>query len=265
MHGDPHPGNILVRRAPPKSGRLGDGGATQLVVLDHGMYVDFSEGFRLQYCELWKALVLGDTKALGRICRSWGIGDQDLFASFQLLKPFSRERPSHLRTTTRSDLLAHASDMSERGYDRVKRMLNDSSRTPRELVVLGRNLNIVRANNAAMGSPANRVGIMARGAARGAARRRAGVGVANVDEGEGSAALTYWLSPEVLSFEIRLFFISASYHVVQLRRWIGRRFWATEAEGFEEVLKRKFEGELEAKLGLRINLGEDEKWESVAG
>ena len=45
-------------------------------------------------------------------------------------------------------------------------MLRDSQKTPQELIILGRQLNIVRANNAAMGSPANRVAIMANAAAR---------------------------------------------------------------------------------------------------
>lgn len=47
-------------------------------------------------------------------------------------------------------------------FDRVKALLSDSERVPRELILLGRNLNIVRANNKGMGSPVNRVNVMAK-------------------------------------------------------------------------------------------------------
>lgn len=34
MHSDPHPGNLLVRRAPANSGRTG----SDVILLDHGLY-----------------------------------------------------------------------------------------------------------------------------------------------------------------------------------------------------------------------------------
>jgi aarF domain-containing kinase len=129
------------------------------------MYLNCSEEFRRDYCALWKAMVLLDTPRVEAICRSWGISDANFFASLQLLKPFSPQNNAvHLNATTKAEVY----EMQIEAYERVKQLLADSQRVPLELILLGRNLNIVRANNKGMGSPVNRVSIMAWFAARGA-------------------------------------------------------------------------------------------------
>lgn len=59
VHCDPHPGNLLVRR--------GSRGPT-LVLLDHGLYTELTDQFRLQYANLWLALIRRDLDSLER----WG-------------------------------------------------------------------------------------------------------------------------------------------------------------------------------------------------
>ncbi|XP_035550641.1 aarF domain-containing protein kinase 1-like isoform X1 [Juglans regia] len=66
VHGDPHPGNILVS----PEGRYG----FSLVLLDHGIYKQLDEGFRLDYCELWKALILLDSKKIQQLGECFGVG-----------------------------------------------------------------------------------------------------------------------------------------------------------------------------------------------
>ncbi|XP_058078816.1 uncharacterized protein LOC131227116 isoform X2 [Magnolia sinica] len=66
LHGDPHPGNILVS---PK-GR----GGFSLVLLDHGIYKELDEGFRLKYCQLWKALILQDSCKIQQLGEQFGVG-----------------------------------------------------------------------------------------------------------------------------------------------------------------------------------------------
>ncbi|CAO2816424.1 unnamed protein product [Amaranthus hypochondriacus] len=66
VHGDPHPGNILVQPT-------GQEGFT-LVLLDHGMYMEIDEGFRRNYCRLWKALILQDMNEVLHIGESFGVG-----------------------------------------------------------------------------------------------------------------------------------------------------------------------------------------------
>ena len=37
-------------------------GEVELVLLDHGLYLELSDDFRVRYCRLWKAIVSGDVK-----------------------------------------------------------------------------------------------------------------------------------------------------------------------------------------------------------
>uniref|UniRef100_A0A803LSP2 ABC1 atypical kinase-like domain-containing protein n=1 Tax=Chenopodium quinoa TaxID=63459 RepID=A0A803LSP2_CHEQI len=71
VHGDPHPGNILVSPS-------GQNDFT-LVLLDHGMYKELDEGFTRNYCRLWKALILRDMDELLHTGESLGIGSYAIY------------------------------------------------------------------------------------------------------------------------------------------------------------------------------------------
>ncbi|XP_051117149.1 uncharacterized protein LOC127241921 [Andrographis paniculata] len=66
LHGDPHPGNILVSPGGPN-------GFT-LVVLDHGIYKQLSEDFRKNYCRLWEALIMLDSHKIQQLGDTFGVG-----------------------------------------------------------------------------------------------------------------------------------------------------------------------------------------------
>ncbi|XP_020552103.1 uncharacterized aarF domain-containing protein kinase 1 isoform X3 [Sesamum indicum] len=66
LHGDPHPGNILVS----PQGRNG----FSLVILDHGVYKQLSEDFRKKYCRLWEALIILDSPKIQQLGESFGVG-----------------------------------------------------------------------------------------------------------------------------------------------------------------------------------------------
>lgn len=68
LHGDPHPGNILV--SPEAEGRSG----FSLVLLDHGIYKQLDETFRLDYCQLWKAVILLDSNKIRYLGDQFGVG-----------------------------------------------------------------------------------------------------------------------------------------------------------------------------------------------
>lgn len=68
---------MLVRRSPSS-------GQHEVVILDHGLYMEESEKFRRENCELWKAMVLMDIDSLKSICKEWGVRDYELFASIQV-------------------------------------------------------------------------------------------------------------------------------------------------------------------------------------
>ncbi|XP_066337104.1 uncharacterized protein [Miscanthus floridulus] len=66
VHGDPHPGNILV--SPQGHGKF------SLVLLDHGIYRELDQKFRLDYCQLWKALILLDANKIQELGEQFGVG-----------------------------------------------------------------------------------------------------------------------------------------------------------------------------------------------
>ncbi|OMJ23604.1 ABC1 family protein [Smittium culicis] len=170
LHGDPHPGNIIIRQNPDSSKKK-----AQVVVLDHGLYINESENFRKQYCMLWKSIFLQDTETLKKISEGWGIRDSRFLSSMILFRP----PDSHIR---RAKNLSKARSLGketangtqsefDRQMDAKKlaiKFFSDSSLLPPELVFVMRNMNMVRSNNKALGSPVNRIKIMAEYSAIGA-------------------------------------------------------------------------------------------------
>ncbi|KAL4364711.1 hypothetical protein HN51_024513 [Arachis hypogaea] len=66
IHGDPHPGNILV--SPEGSNGF------SLVLLDHAVYRELDEEFRKDFCQLWEALILKDLNKTLRLGERFGAG-----------------------------------------------------------------------------------------------------------------------------------------------------------------------------------------------
>ncbi|KAJ6625621.1 ABC1-domain-containing protein [Mycena sp. CBHHK59/15] len=54
FHADPHPGNLLIRTAPPKSKSPYN---FEIVLLDHGQYFDLDKELRINYSKLWLSLI----------------------------------------------------------------------------------------------------------------------------------------------------------------------------------------------------------------
>jgi aarF domain-containing kinase len=69
VHCDAHPGNILVREHPTKKGK------PQIVLLDHGFYCDLSEEFRLNFSNMWYAMVTMNYFKLREVSTKMGIGE----------------------------------------------------------------------------------------------------------------------------------------------------------------------------------------------
>ena len=69
MHCDPHPGNVLVRRKDLTSSEV------EVVLLDHGLYQQLTDTFRLTYCRLWQALITKDMTAIKKHCLELNAGE----------------------------------------------------------------------------------------------------------------------------------------------------------------------------------------------
>ncbi|CAK0787023.1 hypothetical protein CVIRNUC_010239 [Coccomyxa viridis] len=80
VHCDPHAANMMVRK---KNGK------PELVLLDHGLYRQITDEFRLQYAGLWRALVFGDAEAIKQHAAAMNAADSyAFFASMLTMRPW---------------------------------------------------------------------------------------------------------------------------------------------------------------------------------
>jgi len=229
VHADPHPGNVLVRPSPTDPRR------PQVVLIDHGLYMEESEKFRAQYCELWKSIFLMDLTSIEKICTEWGMNDPDMMAMITLQRPYQIKK-----NKSKKDLYAAQLDIKER----LKKFLSDQDKIPRELIFLGRNMELVRGNNKMMGSPVNRINIMARWAARNLEvdTNRARNSVLNIVKGQ-------WGS---FRFEMSMMVLNFGFTIQKWYDNLHRYFMGGEVHGFEDILEAQMRSVMKDQLGLNM-------------
>lgn len=161
VHCDPHPGNIFIRRQP--------NGRSELVLIDHGLYIQMSPDFRQQYSLFWKSLMTFDNATLKEVVQEWGVTNPDIFASATLMKPYEG---GDMSVSKRIQGISEA-EKKKRHYEMqmamrkgIKEILGDEAKWPRELIFIGRNMRIVQGNNQFLGSPVNRIKITGNWASR---------------------------------------------------------------------------------------------------
>ncbi|PPQ94351.1 hypothetical protein CVT25_000679 [Psilocybe cyanescens] len=171
VHCDPHPGNVLVRPSPSDPRRA------QVVLLDHGLYVQLPQEFRREWAALWRAMLVGDFRGVQKVATGWGFGLPDLVASFVMMRPTvlknGREPKRGGAEKPKSDAGAGMEteggekkpqpmteyELSVKMKEKLKEFLADTDRMPKAIVFLNRNLRMMQANNASFGTPVNRVKI----------------------------------------------------------------------------------------------------------
>lgn len=73
VHSDPHPGNLFIRKD--------DQGNLELVLLDHGIYVELSEVTRLAYTKLWRGILAQDEEVIKNASKEMGADLYELFTT----------------------------------------------------------------------------------------------------------------------------------------------------------------------------------------
>ena len=162
VHCDPHPGNIFIRRLPS--------GKPELVLIDHGLYVQLEPEFRHQYCLFWKSLMTFDNKTINEVISKWGIKSADMFASATLMRPYtggdnmtSNEIKKGL---SGKDQAERAFELQQKMRKGVRELLANEAAFPQALIFIGRNLRIVQGNNQFLSSPINRIKVTGNWASR---------------------------------------------------------------------------------------------------
>ena len=154
VHCDPHPGNLLVRCKP--GGRAGQ---HEVVVIDHGLYVELPEELRLDYANFWVAMAPPmNTAALQATCTKWGIQDFELYAK---ITAFNKQGERSAEDMVMQEASKKTkTELQALMKERIKRALNDTSLFPRPLLFVGRCQNYIRATNWAHGNPIDRFAVM---------------------------------------------------------------------------------------------------------
>ncbi|KZT52596.1 ABC1-domain-containing protein [Calocera cornea HHB12733] len=263
VHCDPHPGNVLVRRDPLHPTH------PQIILLDHGLYIPLPDKFRHEYSLLWRSLFAMDTRTVDEIARGWGFGNSDMFGAPLSLAPRLSPSPSSppCRVARReSDLGAGRMrdiQMSRFEQERsvkllLKTMLQNEQLIPREIIFITRCMRMMQANNQALGSPSNRINILAHWAVTGlatapsspdpvptsASPRLSLTSLANTPE-----ALMGWLrrSLQVWTFRLTVLLIDFTFLLSKLRQWL------VKDEGFEEMLQKQLTGMARDELGIELD------------
>ncbi|XP_077022615.1 putative aarF domain-containing protein kinase 5 isoform X2 [Tamandua tetradactyla] len=154
IHSDPHPGNVLVRK--------GLDGKAELVLLDHGLYQSLEEKDRAALCQLWRAVILRDDTAMKVHAAALGVQDYLLFCEVLMQRPVRLRQLWHSNLLSREET-AYMQDMARAHFDGIMAVLKA---LPRPMLLVLRNLNTVRAINAALGAPVDRYFLMAKSAVK---------------------------------------------------------------------------------------------------
>jgi len=82
VHCDPHPGNVLVNK--------NKAGEAQVVLLDHGLYIQLNNKFRYDYADFWSGIINRDVAAIKVAADSLGVGAlSELFACMVTARSWS--------------------------------------------------------------------------------------------------------------------------------------------------------------------------------
>ena len=209
-----------------------------------------------------------DTDTINKICREWGIEDPEIFASATLMKPYKQNTALHIASKQKISLKdAYAIQMALK--ERIKKFLANTELIPRELIFVGRNMNIVRSLNRELGSPVNRINIMGNWAVKGLGSDWSNWGGNAKTFNENQQVLSretnlmgifeqlsfilksrfnYWLfKGTLLMMSIRFYMIQVKESIVS---WINRK---NNARGFEDILDDSMKKVIEENIGVVLD------------
>jgi aarF domain-containing kinase len=223
-------------------------------------------------------LFLMDTVTIDQICREWGINDPSLFASATLMRPYNPAQKKALHiSSTEAVPIQDVYEMQMAVKHRIKQFLHDEELIPRELIFIGRNMNIVRALNRELGNPVNRINTMGLWAVKGlgadwslwdgSAKPPSAYRSNDILE-YSNGLLRSHEQPSILSrlvfvlrsrfnywmFRGALFLISVSFYVSKAREVVEKVvFGQRRSRNFEEMLDEQIRLSFEEQFGIPLD------------
>ncbi|XP_071446660.1 uncharacterized aarF domain-containing protein kinase 5 isoform X2 [Hetaerina americana] len=166
VHADPHAGNVLIRRNKTTE-------AAELVLLDHGLYEVLPSGIRKSLCNLWKSIVLRNYSGMKKFSSELGVEDELLFGEILMQRPIVQHNLLLTTKLTGQDL-QYMQDMALQRFDKIMCILRTM---PKNMLLVIRNINTIRAITREHGDLVDRYTIMARSATQGVFAVRDGGGL----------------------------------------------------------------------------------------
>ncbi|KAL6069470.1 putative aarF domain-containing protein kinase 1 [Balamuthia mandrillaris] len=158
VHCDPHPGNLLVRRADRKlckSGAWDVNAEPELVVLDHGLYRELNDEFRLNYCHLWLSLIEMDEAKIKHYSQvlCGPKADYQLFSAMLTARAWDAVKAGlknnkHMDSNEKQAILIGA-------QQRLVEIADILRTVPSDLLLLFKTNDLLRLLNRQLGSPIN--------------------------------------------------------------------------------------------------------------
>ncbi|GFS71610.1 aarF domain-containing protein kinase 1 [Nephila pilipes] len=142
VHCDPHPGNILVK----KDERTKE---AQIVLLDHGLYVDLTDQFRVDYCNMWLALMKADVKGVEYWGRQLGVGDlYGLFACMITARSWTAVTKGIEKHSVSSEEKQEIRSNAANYLPEITKVL---SRVPRQMLLIFKTNDLLRGIECSLG------------------------------------------------------------------------------------------------------------------
>lgn len=207
-HADPHAANVLIRRTSASNPK------PTLVLLDHGLYREVSPDVRFNYAKMWRSIIMGDERGIKKYASRLNAGEfYQLFASILTTRSWDKI----LAAADNIDSLQNRGSAAEKsetmGYakeylDEIQVVLR---KIPRELLLILKTNDCLRAIDISLGAPVNNLIIVARYCQTALNNKRA----------DSRPGLLTWISSTVdtASLELRL---SAFQWTMALARNINR-------------------------------------------
>lgn len=148
VHGDPHPGNVLIRPGKDKKAAV--------VLLDHGLYETLPNDVREALCHFWEAIVLMDHDAMKKHAAKMNVKDYFKFAEILLQRPLETKNKFSTKLTEKE--IAYMQKLARKRFDIIMDTLREM---PQNMLFIVRNLNTVRAIAREHGDPIDRPRVMA--------------------------------------------------------------------------------------------------------
>ncbi|OQR98991.1 glycoside hydrolase [Achlya hypogyna] len=142
VHCDPHPGNLFVR---PHPTRRGD---AQVILLDHGLYRQLDEEFRVAFCELWKGLLLRDAALVDACGHKFGIPQYAKFLPLIFTYRGMHSNNKLAGQISAEDRAAIVKDLQALERGNVTEFLET---LPRDMLFVLRSTNLTRSLNKELG------------------------------------------------------------------------------------------------------------------